>query len=733
VQSGQTTYRAVLDTVVDAVITASADGLIVDCNAATAAVFGYQRSDLLGQNLSFLMPEPDAASHDGYLAAYLAGGSPEIIGKGRDVVARRANGSTFPARLLVCETSVEGERHFTGIVRDLSDEAAARGALADTTNRLEAVVAELTAIATISDLAIGGATSAEVFALAATTVARVLPAEQAAIAEITEEAFTIRAATGAIAALIDITLPASQAPISRSALDAASARIIPEPGAGVPHSPLRELYPSRSMIGAPLRTRGAPYGVMMAGRDSAPFEPEHTAFVESVANVLAAAVDRERDLEALRWQVSHDPLTGVGNRLMLAERLDLLTATRARVAVFYADLDGLKRINDRLGHRAGDTVLREVAARLTAELGRDDTVARFGGDEFVIACPAVTSERDAAALALRLLAAINRAVAFEGIELRVTASIGVVVRRRNAGTDSLIHDADTAMYRAKSRGPGRLELFNEAMRRSLTMIRTTEDELNDAASSGQLRLVYQPQVSLTSGAIIGFEALVRWQHPTRGTLAPGQFIDIAEATGAIVSIGRWVIEQAITDVVELDRRSGRTDYEVAINLSPAQLADATLESHLRTVLARAEIDPKRVVLEITETSFLDPGNEHLLRLQGLRAIGVRIVVDDFGIGYSSLGYLRTLPLDGIKLDRSFVTGIGRDARATTIVAAVAQLAHALDLPITAEGVEDHAQVGALQLLGCQQAQGFLYARPIALAEAARLLTGPTPWQLATGT
>ncbi|HKG38165.1 MAG TPA: EAL domain-containing protein [Conexibacter sp.] len=418
----------------------------------------------------------------------------------------------------------------------------------------------------------------------------------------------------------------------------------------------------------------------------------------------------------LEHQALHDPLTGLPNRALFLDRLQH-ALTRARrpgssLAVYFCDVDDFKDVNDSLGHETGDELLVALPPRLREGLRAGDTVARFGGDEFVILCEDLDSEGEAIRIAERIAEAFGLPFALDGRPHHLSVSVGVVfVKGGEASATEVLRDADAAMYRAKGGGKGRFELFDAQMRASLVARLQTEADLRRALEEGELRLHYQPVVALDGGAFVGAEALVRWQHPERGLLAPAEFIAVAEDSGLIAPLGAWVLEKACRQAVAWG--GGRF---VSINLSPRQLSHSDVPALLERALAETGVDPALLELEITENVLMEQSASALGTLRQLKAMGVRLMLDDFGTGWSSLAYLKRFPLDGLKIDREFVDGLGTSVEDTAIVAAVLSMAAALELDVIAEGVETEAQLEWLRERGCGLAQGFLLGRPMPAGE-----------------
>jgi diguanylate cyclase (GGDEF)-like protein len=375
------------------------------------------------------------------------------------------------------------------------------------------------------------------------------------------------------------------------------------------------------------------------------------------------------------------------------------------------DVDRFKLINDSQGHAAGDQLLLTVADRLRRTVRAHDTVARFGGDEFVVVCEDKMAVKQASLVAERIAEVLRDPVVIDGQEIFLTVSIGIAVSDGSGSADSLLRDADAAMYRAKEKGRDRCEFFDATMRTEAVARLETQSALHRAFERDELRVFYQPLVEIQSGALIGVEALLRWAHPQRGLISPTSFIPLAEETGLIVPIGRFALEEAVAQLARWQEMAPRRPLTVNVNLSGRQLRHPELVETVATIIAAQGIDPAALCLELTESTFMEDLAVHRETIAGLRALGVRLAIDDFGTGYSSLTYLKRFPVDMLKIDQAFVRGLGIDAADMSIVKSVVDLAHALGLVVVAEGVETGEQAAHLSMLHCDLAQGFHFARP----------------------
>jgi diguanylate cyclase (GGDEF)-like protein/PAS domain S-box-containing protein len=442
---------------------------------------------------------------------------------------------------------------------------------------------------------------------------------------------------------------------------------------------------------------------------------------------LRDITDRKRVEEALAHQALHDDLTRLPNRLLLVDRLALSLAradrTGGNVAVLFLDLDRFKLVNDGLGHVVGDQLLVEVAGRLTRSIRASDTVARFGGDEFVIVREDVADVTEAVEFAERIVATLHEPISLSGRELYATSSVGIAIGSAGASAEQLLRDADAAMYRAKDLGRARIELFSHELQQQVAARLDLETALRQAIERDELELLYQPIVRLADGRVVGAEALLRWRRAGHGVVLPSEFIPVAEETGMIVPIGTWALEHALAELRALTQLGGADWPLLAVNLSALQLWLPTSLELVRDVIRSSGIDPSMLSLEITESALMGDIDTSARAMRALRELGARLAVDDFGTGYSSLAYLKQLPVDSLKIDRSFIDGLPGDPHDRSITEAIVTLGSSLGLTIVAEGVETVEQWIALDELGCTVGQGFLWSPPIPASSFAPLITG----------
>jgi diguanylate cyclase (GGDEF)-like protein len=440
----------------------------------------------------------------------------------------------------------------------------------------------------------------------------------------------------------------------------------------------------------------------------------------------AVASHMEDQVAELAAQAFYDPLTKLPNRALFVDRLErMLTRVKRRrgsVAVLFLDLDNFKLVNDSLGHEVGDQLLVAVARRLQGSVRAEDTVARFGGDEFAIAAGDIAQQADATRIAARVADQLAAPFALEGQEVYVTSSIGIAHNRsEHDRPESLLRDADTAMYKAKVNGKSRFELFSQDMQLQTTERLRLETDLRRAVDRGELQIHYQPVVDLRSRRIVEVEALLRWEHPRRGFVSPADFIPAAEESGLIGPIGRWVLTQACAQArIWRDELGAAAPQKVSVNLSARQFSPA-LVREIQHVLREAGLGPEGLKLEITEGVLMRSEASTFAILQELKELGIDLALDDFGVGYSSLAYLKRFPFSSLKIDRSFVQRIGRDPEDAAIIRAIVTIARTLHMHIVGEGIETVDQYEHLLSVGCDRGQGYFFARPMPVQAISEVL------------
>jgi len=484
-------------------------------------------------------------------------------------------------------------------------------------------------------------------------------------------------------------------------------------------------YSSAAVVAVP-GDRGARGALCALSKQSGAFGPEESRFLGAAASMLSAALHRLDSEARLAYLAQFDALTGLPNRALLSDRFSQMIVLARRhgvtIGVLFIDLDDFKLVNDTQGHAAGDDLLRETARRLQTAVRQGDTVARISGDEFAVILGDLVRPDDAALVAQKIIDQLALPVAIRGQELFVTASIGVATFPADGdNAEALLGAADAAMYRAKQSGGNAFQFFTTEINQRTRARAQLGFELRRALERNEFTLAYQPKIDLANGKPCGAEALLRWAHPERGLVAPVEFIPVLEESGLIVPVGEWVLERACQDLKQW-QLAGSPAIPVAVNLSARQFRQQDLDARIRAIVDAAGVDPSLIELEITESQLMhDP--EHATRvLRALRTAGLRIAIDDFGTGYSSLAYLTRFPLASLKIDRSFVAQVLNDQADATIVRTIIDMAHTLGFTVIAEGVESDAQAAFLRALGCEQAQGFLFARPMPAAEFTALIS-----------
>jgi diguanylate cyclase (GGDEF)-like protein/PAS domain S-box-containing protein len=720
VSDAEARYRALLRHLPDTVVALfDRDLMGVSIDGPPVAEANFPAEAFEGKPLKAIMP---AADYERTLPLYQAALAGEPT---RFELAPLENGVVYQVEIVPFRPRQNGEiEGVFNVARDITERKRAEAEAAQRT-------AQQAAVAELGVAALEGTEVASLMDEAAQLVVRTLDVEFCELLELTadREALILSAGAGWRPGLVRTALMPLGSEFHAGFTWGSRGKIVVEDYAAEarfrPTALLRE-HEVVSGVSVTLGGKRTPLGVL--GTHSATkrsFRPDEVDFLQAIANVLAEAIVRRSAESRVRHQALHDPLTGLPNRSLLIDRLNHWAARaerdRSSAAVLFVDLDNFKVINDALGHDQGDRLLRAVADRLRQELRPSDTIARVGGDEFVVFCEDVPSEHEALAMVDRLVHALESPFDLAGQSQHATASIGIAFGHANTEPEVMIRNADAAMYRAKERGRARFELFDDEMRRRSVTWLETESQLRRALENGELHNLYQPIVSPRTAEIVGFEALVRWQHPDRGLVSPADFIPIAEQSGLIVPLGHGVLERACTEALRWNEDRGELEpLRVAVNFSPRQLSHPRAVEAVVETLERVGLAPDLLCVEITESALVEDAAATLATLNRLKEIGVRLALDDFGTGYSSLTYVRRFPIDTLKIDRSFIDGIVGSTEDEAIVTAVLSMGRALGVHVVAEGVETEEQAARLRTLGCKLAQGYLFSRPIS-ADAAREL------------
>ncbi len=678
-------HRAVVDTARDAIIVADVDGVIRSYNQGAKRIFGYAADEAVGQPLTLLMPDRFRKPHVEGLRRYLETGEARVMGRTLEVHGQRKDGAEVPIEMTIAKVDDGNQTLFTSIIRDITERVRTEEALRRSEERFRSLVRNSSDIIAVLD--------------ADATVRYVSPAAERVLGCKPEK--TVGQSTYGLVHPEDV----------------ASAR-------SFLHGVLNTEALTSSME-LRLRHADGTWRHVEAVGSNLLSDPSVCGLVFNLRDIT----ERKEYEEQLRHQAFHDPLTGLPNRALFLDRLEHALARTARdsrsVGVLLVDLDRFKPVNDSLGHQVGDELLVMVGRRLQSCVRPEDTVARLGGDEFAVLIEDLEDTSDATAVAERIEEALRPSFELGERELVLTASIGVAVSSTGQrDPDELLRSADIAMYQGKKTGKARYELFEPPMAARALELLELEADLRRALERDELRLHYQPKVELGTGRIVGVEALLRWEHPERGLVSPLEFIGLAEETGLILPIGRWVLREACRQAREWQEQHPlKPSLEMCVNVSARQFEHRELVGEVAQTLEETALDPGTLVLEITESAVMEDAESNIVRLHELKDLGVRLAIDDFGTGYSSLSYLHRFPVDTLKIDRSFVDGLGEESEDTAIVRAVIALAHSLRLDVIAEGVETAEQVKRLQALGCRMGQGYLFSRPLPSEKVAAALAG----------
>ncbi|MEO5353397.1 MAG: EAL domain-containing protein [Magnetococcus sp. XQGC-1] len=720
-QESEQKNQAIVESAVDGILTIDSQGIIQSANAAVENIFGYRSGELIGCNVSLLMPEPHREQHDDYLRAYLASGIKRIIGYTREVVGVCKDGGRFPLEIAVGEFHSGGRVFFTGILHDITERKKAKEALQAAydeleqrvllrTKELQSANAQLTESLEARKQAENGLRlAAQVFAHASEAI--VITDIDGKIVDI-NQAYT------------DIT------GFQRQEVLGANPRL----GKSGRHD--AAFYQAMWLA---ITTQGQWSGEVWDRRKNGEVYPkwlsinavkdetgQTTHFVGIFSDISHIKVTEER-LEQLAF---YDPLTRLPNRMLFKDRveraLEWSVRHRKRGAIFFIDLDRFKHVNDTLGHAAGDQLLVEVSRRLLACVRASDTVARLGGDEFTVILTDLERGDEAAQVAQKIVTSVAEPVDLDGHPANIGASIGIALFPDDGESYELITQyADLAMYHAKEAGRGTYRYFEAGMNAKSAKRAMLEVNFHAGLKNGEFLLHYQPKAEVLSGRILGMEALVRWQRPDGSLISPLDFIPLAEETGLIVALGQEILRMACRYNKSL-LEAGLSSRRVAVNLSGRQFQDKALLSSIQAVLEETALSPDALELEVTESMMMKDEQQAIGILKKLRDLGLSIAMDDFGTGYSSLSYLKRFPLNSLKIDQSFVRELVVGSDDAAIVSAIVSMARSLRLRVVAEGVENQSQRDFLAEIGCDEMQGYLISRPLDGVAFARFLQEWSP-------
>lgn len=717
-QESEDRSSSILATSLDAVITIDKEERITGWNRQAESIFGWAAEEVMGKPLSDkIIPPHQRQAHVQGIKRMLESGQGNIINRRIEVSGLRRNGEEFPLELSIAFILTDGKPSFSAFLRDISESkrneekiqrdfylqqalAAVLEISVQPAPFLERLSSALNSILSTPWLALRG--TGAIFLVAEDGDTLQLAVEHGIAEPILQQCARVK-----FGECMCGLAARDRSPIFASEVDERHTRSYP---GMLPHGH----YCLPILSGEKL------LGVLNLYLEEGHQKNEaELHFLLAVTHALGGMIQRHHAEDQLQHSAYYDALTGMPNRALLLERLDRclkreVRHNELRYAVLFLDLDRFKNINDSLGHSSGDQVLVTVAERLQQCVRPGDTVARLGGDEFAILLDDIIDILDASQVAERIHSTMLQPFEFSGHEAFISTSIGITLGSpAYKAPEELLRDADTAMYRAKSQGTAKTAIFDEQMHAHVVALVTMETELRRAVERQELRVHYQPIVSAISGEAIGFEALVRWQHPERGMISPAEFIPVAEESGLIGSIGRWVLQDACREAQTWPTRfPHRNSLFVSVNLSAKQFLQPNLTGEILQTLQESGLEPHRLHLEITESALLDNPKTSNQTLVELRAHGIHLYLDDFGTGYSSLSYLHSFPFDALKIDRSFVSKLGEGSEHVGMVSAIIAIARSFGMDVIAEGVETNAQLEQLQELGCHNIQGYYFSRPL---------------------
>ncbi len=720
-QRSESLKGAILESSLDSVITIDHEGAIVEFNPAAEATFGFTRAQALGrQMVEMIVPLRLQDAHRGGIARYLATGVGTILGKRQELQAIRADGTEFPIELAVTAIGGTPTPMFTGFIRDITARKEADGKI----KRLNRVYAVLSGINT---LIVRVRDRDELFREACRIAIEAGQFAKCWIGLLESGAQQLRmvASHGGdpqffrdLEQEVNRNFPAGRGLVARAL--ATRQPVIANDTANDPEVLLKQAAIAggvRSVAVLPLVVAGEAVGVFTLNAETPRFfDEEEMKLLVELAGDISFALDHIGKQDKLDYLAYYDVLTGLANRSLFLERVAQYMRSAVsgghKLALFFLDLERFRNINDSLGRPAGDALLQQIAQWLTRSVGDANLLARVGTDHFAVVLPELKRDGDVARLLDKQIQLFQEhAFRVNGTELRIATKVGIAIFP-NDGTDAdtLLRNAEAALNRAKASGE-RAVFYKQKMTELAAGNLTLETQLRQALDNGEFVLHYQPKVSLKSGKLTGAEALIRWNDPRTGLVPPGRFIPVLEETGLIYDVGRWALHKAIEDYLRW-RAAGLAAVRIAVNVSPLQLRNRGFVAEIEKAVG---IDPDAsagLELEITESLIMEDVKHSIANLQAIRAMGVSIANDDFGTGYSSLSYLSKLPVDTLKIDRSFVVDMNSGSDGVALVSTIIKLGHSLKLKLVAEGVETEEQSRLLRLLNCDEMQGYLFSRPV---------------------
>ena len=686
-------HLAIVQATTEAIITLDEQAKVQTFSTGAERIFGYRAAEVIGHDLALLIPDRHRSETKEQLRRFFRSGDASVVTSRQEAVGRRKGGAEFPATLSLGRMKVGAGNHAVALIQDLTEQRKAESALleADHLQKLLFSSVPYPIIATALD----------------GSIQYLNQAAELALGYRPEELVRVRSALGFYVREEIADRASSSALRDQVRSDAVAFGVLVEGCVSGQPKESEWTY---------IRKDGSSFPALVTASTITDRAGARVGYIFLVVDIS----DRKQVELRIRHLAHHDALTNLPNRALLNERLAVAIQRAAddgsQVGVLMLDLDHFKRINDTLGHQIGDGLLVEISNRLKAMVRREDTVARMGGDEFVIVLAGVPDADRVGAIAEKIVEGVFRPVTVNGHELQVSGSVGGCLYPRDGSDEgTLLRNADAAMYSAKQRGRANFQWFSRSMMKVAEEKMALEVELRRAIDKGQLRLGYQPLVCLRTGKLLGLEALLRWRHPERGLISPTVFIPLAEEAGLILRLGDWVLTEACHFCHELSRKLGYF-CPVAVNISPRQLSQPDFVNRVAEICRQEALPAGALTFEITESIMVDRPEEALKILTALRSMGVQIAIDDFGTGYSSLSYITHFPVDKLKIDRSFIRDIGKDPADDAITNAIIAMARSLNLDVVAEGVENPEQLRYLIDQRCHSAQGYLFGEMAAVDE-----------------